>query len=70
MSLYNTGSGLSMTQLVGRVLRQPYQEQTPFAELNESYVYCLYQKAGEIARQVKTALEKEGYEGDAAGAGG
>ena len=56
-----------MTQIVGRVLRQPYQERTPFAELNESYVYCLYQRAGEIARQVKAALEKEGYEGDAQG---
>ena len=49
------------------MLRQPYQERTPFAELNESYVYCLYQRAGEIARQVKAALEKEGYEGDAQG---
>ena len=40
------GSGQSMTQLVGRVLRQPYQEQTPFPELNESYIYCLHQRAG------------------------
>jgi len=64
VSLNNTGSGQSMTQLVGRVLRQPYQERTPLADLNESYVYCLYQRAGEIARNVKKALEKEGYEGD------
>ena len=35
--------------------------------MNESYIYCLHQRAGEIARQVKTALEKEGYEGDAEG---
>ena len=67
VSLNNTGSGQSMTQLVGRVLRQPYQERTPFQELNESYIYCLYQRAGTIAAQVKTALEKEGYEGEAAG---
>lgn len=67
VSLNNVGSGMSMTQLVGRVLRQPYQERTPFAELNESYVYCLHRRAGEIAREVKAALEKEGYEGDAAG---
>ena len=66
-SLNNTGSGLSMTQLVGRVLRQPYQQRTPFPELNESYVYCLHQRAGEIAKQVKTALEREGYEGDLEG---
>jgi len=68
VSLNNVGSGLSMTQLVGRILRQPYQERTAFPELNESYVFCLHRRAGEIAREVKKALEKEGYEGDAAGA--
>ncbi len=67
VSLSSTGSSQNMTQLVGRVLRQPYQARTPFAELNESYVYCLHATTGEISRQVKTALEKEGYEGEAAG---
>lgn len=66
VSLNNTGSGQSMTQLIGRILRQPYQESTPYPELNESYVYCLHRRASEIAREVKCALEKEGYEGDAA----
>jgi type III restriction enzyme len=65
VSLSETRSGRSMTQLVGRVLRQPYQERTPFPELNECYIYCLHAKAIEIARQVKAALEKEGYEGEA-----
>jgi type III restriction enzyme len=66
VSLNNTGSAKAMTQLVGRVLRQPYQKRLPdaYAELNESYVYCLHQSAGEIAKQVKKALEEEGYEGD------
>lgn len=67
VSLANTGSGQSMTQLVGRILRQPYQEQSACDELNESYVFCLYQKASEIAADVKKALEREGYEGDLAG---
>ena len=66
VSLNNTGSQQSMTQLVGRVLRQPYVERTPFQELNESYVFCLQRKAADIAREVKSALEKEGYEGAAA----
>ena len=66
VSLNNTGSQQSMTQLVGRVLRQPYVERTPFEELNESYVFCLQRKAADIAREVKNALEKEGYEGAAA----
>lgn len=67
VSLTNTTSARGMTQLVGRVLRQPFQERTPFAELNESYIYCLRQTASEIAGQVKKALEKEGYEGDTQG---
>lgn len=66
VSLNNTGSGKSMTQLVGRILRQPYQKRTEFDELNESYIFCLHKKAGEIAREVKKALEDEGYEGEAA----
>jgi type III restriction enzyme len=66
VSLTNTGSQQSMTQLVGRVLRQPYVERTRFDELNESYVFCLRRKAADITREVKKALEQEGYEGEAA----
>ena len=56
-----------MTQFVGRILRQPYQEKTHFAALDESYVYCLHMGASTIAQQVKKSLEDEGYEGDALG---
>ncbi len=67
VSLNATGSGTAMTQLVGRVLRQPFQRRIlEHPELNESYVYCLRLTAGEAARQVKKALENEGYEGEAA----
>jgi len=66
VSLNNTQSKLGMTQLVGRVLRQPFVEKTPFPELNESYVYCLRQRAEAVVQDVRAALEKEGYEGDAA----
>lgn len=65
VSLNNTGSQQSMTQLVGRVLRQPYIERTTFDELNQSFVFCLRRKASEITKEVKKALENEGYEGDA-----
>jgi len=66
VSLNNTGSGQAMTQLIGRILRQPDQQRLPepFADLNESYIYCLHKRAGEISKEVKSALEKEGYEGD------
>jgi hypothetical protein len=33
--------------------------------LNESYVFCLRRRASDITREVKKALEQEGYEGDA-----
>src|SRR5262249_7938101 len=61
----NTGSQQSMTQLVGRVLRQPFTAKTPYDELNQSYVFCLRRKASDITKEVKKALEQEGYEGDA-----
>ena len=68
VSLCNVGSGQSMTQLIGRILRQPDQRRLPeeFRDLNESYIYCLHKRAGEISKDVKSALEKEGYEGDTA----
>jgi len=67
VSLNNTGSGQAMTQLVGRVLRQPYQQKTGVTDLDESYIYCLHKRASTIADEVKKALEDEGYEGDALG---
>ena len=71
VSLAGSKSNSAMTQLIGRVLRQPGQRRFPepaYAPLNESYVYCLKRTAADITRQVKTALEDEGYE-DAAAAG-
>lgn len=64
VSLDNTGSERAMTQLIGRVLRQPFQRRTSAAALNECYVYCLRATAASVSTQVKKALEKEGYEGD------
>lgn len=66
VSLSNTRSKQSMTQLVGRVLRQPFVEKTPYSELNESYVYCLRERAEAVVGEIRNALQKEGYEGDAA----
>lgn len=64
VSLNNTQSTTGMTQLVGRILRQPYQERLPeqFDDLNESYVYCLHFRASELTAAVKKALEQEGLE--------
>jgi type III restriction enzyme len=67
VSLANTGSARAMTQLVGRVLRQPWTRRTGEPALDESYVFCRKAKASEVVRRVKEALEREGYEGDLAG---
>jgi type III restriction enzyme len=67
VSLNATRSKTALTQLVGRILRQPHQQRVGDHQLNESYVYCLHAGAQEIARQVKKALEKEGYEGEKEG---
>lgn len=67
VSLNNTGSGTAMTQLVGRILRQPNQKRTGTGSLDECYVYCLHERPAELSRHIKKALEKEGYEGDLEG---
>jgi type III restriction enzyme len=64
VSLANVQSQTSITQLVGRVLRQPFVQKTPFPLLNESYVYCRHPRTYEVVRQIRAALQKEGYEGD------
>ena len=38
--LTNPHSKTAMTQLVGRILRQPYARKTHVPALDESYVYC------------------------------
>lgn len=67
VSLCNMQSVGAMTQLVGRVLRQPFVEKTPFDTLNQSYVYCWHNEAAEVVDSIHNALRKEGYEGDMTG---
>lgn len=68
VSLSAGKSRVAMTQLVGRILRQPEARRTGIPELDESYVYCLRQSAAEVVQDVKCALEREGYEGTLSGA--
>ncbi len=56
----------SITQLVGRVLRQPYARKTGVVELDESYVYCFRDQTGDVIRAVRAGLDAEGM-GDLAG---
>ena len=64
--LTNPTSQLSITQLVGRILRQPRARKTKVKELDESYVFCYRQRAKEVLESVKTGFEAEGL-GDLAG---
>lgn len=64
--LTNPEATTSITQLVGRVLRQPYARKTNVPALDESYVYCFRDKAGDLLRAVRAGLESEGL-GDMAG---
>ncbi|MGH7801445.1 MAG: DEAD/DEAH box helicase [Thermodesulfobacteriota bacterium] len=64
--LTNPGSQLSITQLAGRILRQPNARKTKVKELDVSYVFCFRQKARELLENVKRGFEEEGL-GDLAG---
>ncbi len=56
----------SITQLVGRVLRQPYARKTGVIELDESYVYCFRDQTGDVIWAVRAGLDSEGM-GDLSG---
>lgn len=64
--LTNPNSKNSMTQLVGRILRQPFARKTKIKELDESYVFTFQQKAANLLANIKEGFEDEGL-GDLAG---
>lgn len=58
--LTNPGSQLSITQLVGRILRQYKARKTKVKDLDESYVFCHRPKAGTLLESIKNGFEVEG----------
>ena len=52
-----------MTQLIGRVMRQPYARATNQPELDSSYIFCYNQKVKAAVTNVKKGLEAEGLTG-------
>lgn len=58
--LTNPGSRNSLTQLVGRILRQPGARKTKVKELDESYVVCFQQRAEGLLESVKDGFADEG----------
>jgi len=58
--LDKTNSKTALTQLVGRILRQPYAKKTGVKLLDESYVFAFRQEASELLEAIKKAFEGEG----------
>jgi len=64
--LTNPSSATGITQLVGRILRQPFARKTKIKDLDECYVYTFRQNAKSLVSDIKRGLEDEGL-GDIAG---
>lgn len=61
--LDNTTAKRAITQLVGRVMRQPHARLTGREALDQCYVYCWNTAVGEAVEYVKLGLETEGLTG-------
>ena len=61
--LDNTRAQRAITQLVGRVMRQPHAHHTGREALDRCYVYCWNTDVAAAVQQVKKGLEQEGLTG-------
>ena len=62
--LDNTTATTAMTQMVGRIMRQPYAQRIETSKaLNQCYIYCYNKDVGRAVEGVKTGLENEGLTG-------
>jgi type III restriction enzyme len=58
----NVGSNTGVTQLVGRILRQPNAKKTGIKDLDESYAYYVKDDSGQILDRVVAGFKSEGLE--------
>ncbi|MGB8355603.1 MAG: hypothetical protein WCD79_17020 [Chthoniobacteraceae bacterium] len=65
--LSKTTAATALTQMVGRVLRQPGARTTSIPALNESYVFTFDQEVQKAVESVRRGLEEEGMGDLAAG---
>ena len=49
-----------MTQLVGRIIRQPHVKRTGIPALDECYVFCHHAETKEVVESIKSGLEQDG----------
>jgi len=59
-ALAASGNLSAMTQLVGRILRQPHAEKTGVAALDECYVITHHAGTADVVAAIKTGLEEDG----------
>ena len=64
--LNNPRSQTALTQLVGRILRQPFARKTGAKALDESYVFTYQRQTGDLVETITKGFEKEGL-GDLSG---
>ena len=55
-------SKLALTQLIGRILRQPYAQRTTIDSLNESYIFCYNKSVEKVVSDIRKGLQKEGMD--------
>ena len=61
--LANPGSTSALTQLVGRILRQPDARKTHVRALDESYVFCFQRRGQDLLADVRRGFGMEGLQG-------
>src|SRR6266403_1817722 len=59
--LTNPHSKTALTQLLGRILRQPYARKTHVPALDESYVYCF--QRNKVMEEIREGFNNEGLQG-------
>lgn len=59
-SLASSSNQSAMTQLIGRILRQPHAQKTGINVLDESYVLTHHTETNQVVEAIKNGLEKDG----------
>lgn len=59
-SLATSNNLSAMTQLVGRILRQPYAIKTGVEVLDQCYVFCHHATTNDVVAKIKEGLEQDG----------
>ena len=58
--LANPASKTALTQLVGRILRQPDGKKTGNRALDESYVSCFQRRGADLLKEIRSGFGNEG----------